>query len=91
MTLGLDHISKSAHQIPTSVVKVFDLRTMEILPYSHRFLSNPSCLCVSDERSDEFMLTDTMGYASFYQLTNGLVETQQLAVGVVVVCHSVFI
>ena len=37
------------------------------------------------------MLTDTMGYASFYQLTNGLVETQQLAVGVVVVCHSVFI
>lgn len=83
VTLGIDHLSKSPHQIPTSIVKVFDIRTMEILPYSHRFPSNPSCLCATDHVNGEFLLTDSLGYGSFFQLGNGLVETQQLAVGCV--------
>ena len=83
VTLGIDHLSKSPHQIPTSIVKVFDIRTMEILPYSHRFPSNPSCLCATDHVNGEFLLTDSLGYGSFFQLGNGLVETQQLTVGCV--------
>lgn len=66
--------------IPNTVVKIFDSRTLDILPYSHRFLPNISSLSVVDESNCSFIVSDIDGECSFYSLMNGLVETQQLAV-----------
>lgn len=60
--------------------KIFDARTLDILPYSHRFLPNLSSLAVAEEGRDSFLVSDVAGTCSLFSLANGLVETQQCAV-----------
>ena len=73
-------MSKKTLAIPNTIVKIFDSRTLDILPYSHRFLPNISSLSVVDESSCSFIVSDITGECSLYSLMNGLVETQRLTV-----------
>ena len=66
--------------MPNTIVKIFDSRTLDILPYSHRFLPNISSLSIFDESSCSFIMSDITGECSVYSLMNGLVETQRLTV-----------
>ena len=71
---------KKAMSFPCSITKVFDLRTLEILPYSHQFLSYPIALQLIDESRSEFFLSNIFGVTSIYSLQNGLTELQQTSV-----------
>ena len=73
-------MSKKAMTIPYTIVKIFVSRTLDILPYSHRFLPNISSLSVVDEPSCSFVVSDITGECSLFSLMNGLVETQRLTV-----------
>lgn len=81
--MGIDYVSKKSPQIPNTSVKVFDARTFEILPFTHRFIPDVNNLTLYDESKDEFLLSDFVGNCSVYSLMNGLSEVQQFSVIVV--------
>lgn len=80
VTVGVDYISKKNPQVPNTSVKVFDTRTLEILPYTHRFLPDVTSLSLFDESNESFLLCDVAGNCSVYSLNNGLTESHQFSV-----------
>ena len=87
VSLGIDYVSKKSLGVPNSIIKVFDARTLDILPYSHRFQPSITSLRVVDEPSDSFLVSDLHGDCAFYSLLNGLVETQQYQVPLPALSH----
>lgn len=78
--MGIDYLSKKSTQIPNTSVKVFDARTFEILPFTHRFIPDVNTLTPFDESNDQFLLCSFTGQCSVYSLMNGLLEMQQFDV-----------
>lgn len=78
--MGVDYFSKKNQQAPNTSVKIFDTRTFEILPYTHRFMPDVNNLTLFDEQTDQFLLSDYSGNCLVYSLMNGLTETHQFSV-----------
>lgn len=80
MTSGVDYLPKKPLSFPCSLVKVFDLRTQSLLPYSQQFAPNPVSLQLFDESRSAFLVTSLFGASAVYSLQSGLVELQQASV-----------